>query len=203
MTHFLSLSRAIFPPLAMLIALTTAPGAVAQSDTVAVREAPDARVAAMPVALYNAQANLQEATDTAVGKLANEVLQSRLQGLLGSQLAPQQRVTAIASSTRARQVTGGQACNVIVSCSRMVASSLQAPWVVMAKVSKTSNLIWLFTGQLINVRTGKILLDDSTELKGEPGAMVRAGTRIFAERIARTVKQGGLVTNFPTAAATR
>ena len=40
---------------------------------------------------------------------------------------------------------------------------------VIAKVSKTSNLIWLFTGQLIHAGTGEIVLDDSTELKGRPG----------------------------------
>ena len=55
----------------------------------------------------------------------------------------------------------------------------------MAKVSKTSNLIWLLTGQLINVGSGKIVLDDSTELKGDPEPMIRAGVRIFAERVAR------------------
>ncbi|HUF34468.1 MAG TPA: hypothetical protein VMN37_00895, partial [Gemmatimonadales bacterium] len=69
--------------------------------------------------------------------------------------------------------------------------------VVLAKVSTTSNLIWLFTGQLIHVPTGTIILDDSTERKGEPEAMVRAGTRIFAERVARTVKAGGVTTDFP------
>jgi hypothetical protein len=59
----------------------------------------------------------------------------------------------------------------------------------MAKLSKTSNLIWLLTGQLVNVKTGEIVLDDSTELKGDPDPMVRAGVRIFAERVARTVKE--------------
>jgi hypothetical protein len=29
--------------------------------------------------------------------------------------------------------------------------------------------------------------------------MVRAGTRIFAERVARTVKAGGVATDFPAA----
>jgi hypothetical protein len=67
----------------------------------------------------------------------------------------------------------------------------------MGKVSKTSNLIWLFTGQLIYAPTGEIVLDDSTELKGEPQAMIRAGSRIFAERVARTVRAGGIANNFP------
>jgi hypothetical protein len=32
-------------------------------------------------------------------------------------------------------------------------------------------------------------MDDSTELKGDPEAMVRAGTRIFAERVVRNIQQ--------------
>jgi len=84
-----------------------------------------------------------------------------------------------------------------VACARLVADSLDAPWAVMAKVSKTSNLIWLFTGQLIHAPTGEIILDDSTELKGETTAMVRAGSRIFAERVARTVRNAGVANNFP------
>jgi hypothetical protein len=53
---------------------------------------------------------------------------------------------------------------------------------------------------LIRASTGEIVLDDSTELKGDPDEMVRVGTRIFAERVARTVRQGGVTTNFPNAA---
>ncbi len=98
-------------------------------------------------------------------------------------------VSEVATSDSALTITGNKACNVIVACARYVGRELGAEWAVMAKVSKTSNLIWLFTGQLINVRTGEILMDDSTELKGDPDPMVRAGTRIFAERVARTVKQ--------------
>jgi hypothetical protein len=41
------------------------------------------------------------------------------------------------------------------------------------------------------------VLDDSTELKGPPEGMVRAGSRIFAERVARTVRAGGVANNFP------
>ena len=78
------------------------------------------------------------------------------------------------------------------------ARAVDAKWVVLAKVSKTSNLIWLLTAQLMHVPSGTIILDDSTELKGEPEAMVRAGSRIFAERVARTVRAGGETTNFPT-----
>jgi hypothetical protein len=172
----------------------------AQGDTAKVAlEMPTASVAALPVALYTAQANVRQAADSAVVVLANEVLYERLRGLLDNQLMARDRVAAVAGSPEARDTTGGLPCNVIVACARLVGTALHAPWVVMAKVSKTSNLIWLFTGQLIHVSTGTIILDDSTELKGDPETMVRAGARIFAERIARTVRHGGVTTNFPNA----
>jgi hypothetical protein len=160
-------------------------------------EPPDARVAALDVALYNAQANVQEATDSARVVLATEVLHTTLAHLLTDQLADPAVVARAASSPAARQAAGGYACNVIVACARATAQAVGARWVVLAKVSKTSNLIWLLTAQLVHVPTGTVILDDSTELKGEPDAMVRAGTRIFAERVARTVRAGGVTTNFP------
>jgi hypothetical protein len=169
-----------------------------QSTSVAEKASPSASVVVLPVALYNAQANLQEASDTARATLSTQVLTGKLRELLGSQLVSGSAVARAAASDKAAATTGHQPCNVIVACARQVANSLKAPWVVIAKVSKTSNLIWLFTGQLIHAPTGEIVLDDSTELKGEPEAMVRAGSRIFAERVARTVRRGGLVTNFPT-----
>ena len=171
--------------------------ALAQSSASTQRAAPNARVVLFPVALYNAQANVQEASDSAQSELSTEVLTGKARELLGSQLIAGDRVADAASSPKARALTGGQACNVIVACAREAANSLGAPWVVIAKVSKTSNLIWLFTGQLIHAPTGEIILDDSTELKGEIQAMIRAGSRIFAERVARTVREGGIANNFP------
>ena len=162
------------------------------------REPPGARVAALEVALYNAQANVQEQSDADKPKLATEVLHTTLAELLPGQLADSGAVRAAVRSKAAAVIAGGQACNVVLACARAVAKAVDAPWVVLAKVSKTSNLIWLLTAQLVHVPSGTIILDDSTELKGEPEAMVRAGARIFAERVARTVRAGGVTTNFPT-----
>ncbi len=183
--------------LASLMCGVGLPESVLAQTAAILLESPDARVAALDVALYNAQANLIEASDTSRAALATEVLDSTLSALLGPQLIEPQMTRAAAASDSARAVTGGQPCNVIVACARHVARNLDAPWVVLAKVSKTSNLIWLLTAQLIHAPSGKIVLDDSTELKGEPAAMVRAGTRIFAERVARTVRDGGVANNFP------
>ena len=150
------------------------------------------------MALYNAQANVQEPTDADKAALATSVLRATLAKLLSTQLADSSAVRAAAKSDSALALSGGQTCNVVVACARAVGRAVGARWVVLAKVSKTSNLIWLLTGQLVHVSSGTIILDDSTELKGEPDAMVRAGTRIFAERVARTVRAGGVTTNFPT-----
>jgi hypothetical protein len=158
---------------------------------------PEARVAAVDVALDNPQANVIEASDTSRAVLATEVLDSTLRDLLGPQLVDPRLTRTAAESDSARAITGGLPCNVIVACARDVAGRVGAQWAVLAKVSKTSNLIWLLTAQLIHAPSGKIVLDDSTELKGEPAAMVRAGTRIFAERVARTVRDGGVANNFP------
>ena len=121
-------------------------------------------VAAFDVALYTAGANVQEASDTGRAQVARP---------------------------EAPRLAGDHPCNVIVACTRGVGQALGARWVVMAKVSKTSNLIWLLTGQLINAATGEIVLDDSIELKGDPEPMIRAGVRNFAVRAAREVKQDG------------
>jgi hypothetical protein len=172
--------------------------AQAQSADSTLHEAPDARVAALDVALYNAQANVQEPTDADKAALATEVLHGTLARLLPGQLADSTAVQAASSTDAARAIAGGQACNVVVACARAAAQEVNATWVVLAKVSKTSNLIWLLTAQLVHVPSGTLVLDDSTELKGEPEAMVRAGSRIFAERVARTVRAGGQTTNFPT-----
>ena len=154
------------------------------------------RVAVLDVALYTAGANLQEATDTAVARLATQVLGGKLRELLGASVLDSGLVGRATRSDSARSITGGdKACNVIVACARHVGRTLGADWVVMSKVSKTSNLIWLFTGQLVNVSTGKLLMDDSTELKGDPQPMVRAGTRIFAERVVRAIRAQEALSN--------
>ena len=197
MTTSLTHRRGRSASIALLASVLIAPATRAQTESTKPLAPPTAKVVVLPVALYNAQANVQEASDSSAATLATEVLTGKLQELLGAQLLAGAPVAQVAASPRALATTGKQPCNVIVACARAVADSLKAPWVVIAKVSKTSNLIWLFTGQLIHAPTGTIVLDDSTELKGPPEGMVRAGSRIFAERVARTVRAGGVANNFP------
>jgi TolB-like protein len=81
-------------------------------------------------------------------------------------------------------------CNVVVACAREVGKELGADWVVMGKISKTSDLIWIFSGELIDVASGKLVLDDSYELKGIAKDMVPKGAEVFARRVAKKVTAG-------------
>jgi hypothetical protein len=171
--------------LAVMLPLSTG-AAQARSDAASL---PPGAVAVLDVALYTAGANMQEASDSGRAGLATSVLRGKLAELLGPALADTVKVSRRAQAPQVRELAGDHPCNVIVACARAVARDVGAKWVVLAKVSKTSNLIWLLTGQLVNAKTGEIVMDDSTELKGDPDPMIRAGARIFAERVARTVKE--------------
>ncbi len=161
-------------------------------------EAPDASIAVLTTALYTDQANVREASDSTKSGLGTEVLRQRLEEQVAAQLRSFAVTDSLATSPEALELTGRVPCDVKVACALMVARRQDARWVVMTKVSKTSNLIWVLSAQLIRVETGTIVLDDSTELKGDPDAMIRVGMRIFADRVVRTVRDGGVANNFPS-----
>jgi len=188
---------AIRPCLLALLAMSGPGEAAAQVTHQMGPESPTAMVAVFTAALYNEGANVREASDSSRAELATTVLRDRLTDQLGDQLVPFDLVDSIADLPSSRELTGGIPCNVVVSCAREVARRVEAPWVVLSKVSKTSNLIWLLSSQLVRVRTGEIILDDSTELKGDPATMVPVGARNFADRVARTVRRGGFATDYP------
>lgn len=181
---------------AISLALALAPPLFGQSSPRAL-EAPDASVVVFTSALYNDQANLKEDIDSSRAVVATEVIRAGLQERLGAQVRSYAATDSAANSPMAHELGGGVPCNVKVSCAVAVARNQGARWVVLTKVSKTSNLIWLLSAQLIRVVNGEIILDDSTELKGEPESMIRVGMRIFADRVARTVREGGVANNFP------
>ena len=147
-------------------------------------------VAMLNISLYNERANIKESTDSVKAALATDRLRDTLSRLPGLRLIDAARTAAAATSAPALSAAAGQPCNVIVACARAVGKALGAQWVVMGKVSKTSNLIWLFSGELINVETGAMLLDDDCELKGDPNVMVPAGVGLFANRISLRVTAG-------------
>ena len=145
-------------------------------------------VAVLDVALFNAHANVKEPTDSAKAVLATAKLRDSLARLPGLRLVDTAHIAAAEASPPAVQAAAGQPCNVVVACARAVGKVLGVKWVVMAKVSKTSNLIWLFSGELIDVDTGRLMLDDDSELKGDPEVMVPAGADLFATRIDKRIR---------------
>lgn len=189
--------RRFAPALPAILLLLSALALAAQAPGPRGPEPPTARVAVLTASLYNDQANVREATDTAQVILATAVIRDRLVERLGEQVVPFALIDSLAAAPEAREIAGGVPCHVKVACAVAVAQRAGARWVVMTKVSKTSNLIWLLSGQLVRVATSAIVLDDSTELKGEPGPMVRVGVRSFGNRVARTIRAGGYATNFP------
>ena len=79
----------------------------------------------------------------------------------------------------------GLRCKSSAECVRDAGQRLGARWAVVGKVSKISNLIWYLSGQVIDVATGKIILDDGFELKGPRDEMVPRGAVSLARRIER------------------
>jgi hypothetical protein len=144
-------------------------------------------VAMLNMALYNDRANVKESTDSVKAVIATEKLRDTLARFPTIQLVDSARVAAAEASPPALSAAAGKPCNVIVACARAVGKALGVQWVVMGTVSKTSNLIWLFSGELINVATGELILDDDCELKGDPETMVPAGVGLFANRINKRV----------------
>jgi hypothetical protein len=150
--------------------------------------AAQSKVALLPVTLYTAGANVEEASDSLPPQVADSVLRARLDSLLPGRVVSGDPIRQAVASPAAVAAAAGKRCAVILACAREVGRSVGAAWVVMAKVSKTSNLIWLFSGDLVDVASGKLELDDTTELKGDPVRITRAGTGIFADRVARAVR---------------
>jgi len=142
-------------------------------------------VAVLDLAFTNAGATLREPTDSMKVAAATGTLRDTLAHLPSIRVVDSARTATAIGSPEAQAAAAGKPCNVIVACARAVGHMLGVPWVIMGKVSKTSNLIWLLSAELIDVGTGALALDDDFELKGDPTTMVHAGVGLFAGRAAR------------------
>ena len=161
------------------------PPLTAQPASSAAAGGPAVRVVMMDLAFYGKRANSLEPGDSLLAhegtaKVRDFFVQSGSVTLLDSAT-----VAGAMTSPEALEAAAGKPCNVIVACAREVGRRLGVPWVVMGKVSKTSNLIWIFSGQLIDVATGRLVMDDEYELKGNAHDMVAAGARVFARRVVK------------------
>ena len=114
-----------------------------------------------PVAFYGKGANSLEPGDSLVAVMTDSILRGDLEQSGRFELVDRSRVVqALADAEK-----GGKEC-VTLDCRRELSRKLGATWMVTAKLSKTSNLIWYLSGQLTDAATGRRLLDDEVELKG-------------------------------------
>ena len=141
----------------------------------------------LDLAFYGKRANDIFPGDTAMADTATAVMRKALASAPGIAFADAQSVAKAAESPTAKAIVEDRPCNVVVACARSVGQQLGAKWVVMGKISKTSDLIWIFSGELIDVASGKLVLDDSYELKGIAKDMVPKGAEVFARRVAKKV----------------
>jgi len=92
--------------------------------------------------------------------------------------------TAVAAAVAAAEA-GGNACD--NACAVAVARQLGARWVAKGTISNLSNLVWLLTAELFDATSGKPVLADSYEIKGDAARMAPAGAHVFAQRIEKTI----------------
>jgi len=168
------------------IALTTAvSGAEAQSGSMSAKG--QVKVAMLNLAFYGKRANELLPNDSAMAMAATAVMRAGLTNKPGIVFVDSVTVASTVKGPKAMAVVQDVPCNVVVACAREVGKELGADWVVMGKISKTSDLIWVFSGELIDVASGKLVLDDSYELKGIASDMVPKGAEVFARRVAKKV----------------
>jgi TolB-like protein len=198
--------KSVFSPVSRYVAVCAAalstaalPALRAQSGSSSVKAPVSAsvsapvKVAMLDLAFYGKRANDIFPGDTAMADTATAVMRKALAAAPGIEFVDAATVAKATDSPAAKAIVQDRPCNVVVACARSVGQQLGAKWVVMGKISKTSDLIWIFSGELIDVASGKLVLDDSYELKGIAKDMVPKGAEVFARRVAKKVTSDSAV----------
>lgn len=139
-------------------------------------------VAVLNLRFDGEHATVPEPGDTAVAAAATSKLIATLRG--------SERLAVVDSAAVAAAVVaaaGANSCD--KACALAVARRLDAAWVTSGTVTKTSNLVWVLTAELIDAVTGRSVLADSYELKGDARTMAPAGAHVFAQRVLRAVTE--------------
>jgi hypothetical protein len=157
----------------------------AQALPVSHSAAAPVRIALLGFAFYGKHANSIEPGDSAMGDSATAAVRRNFVLRPEITLADSAAVAAAESSPAATDTSDGHPCNTIIACGRVVGRAVGARYAVMGTISKTSNLIWVFSGQLVDVTAHDLVLDDEYELKGDSRDMVAQGSRVFAGRVAK------------------
>jgi uncharacterized protein YjbI with pentapeptide repeats len=140
-------------------------------------------VALFPVAFYGRGANSLEQGDPLVAVMTDSILREQLSQEHRFQLIPPDHLQQAVTQADAK----GVEC-VSLDCRRQISQVLGAVWMVTVKLSKTSNLIWYLSGQLTDVASGRRLLDDEFELKGNAEDIAKGGARSLARRIVQAAE---------------
>ena len=126
-------------------------------------------------------ANVLSPSDTAVVAAATSKL---LATLRASELVTLVDSSAVAAAVATAEA-GGNPCD--NECAIAVGRRLGARWVAKGTISNLSNLVWLLTAELFDAATGKPVLADSYEIKGDARTMAPAGAHVFAQRVEKTI----------------
>ena len=126
-------------------------------------------------------ANVLGPGDTAVVAAATSKL---LATLRASALVTLVDSSAVAVAVAAAEASGNPCGN---ECALAVARQLGARWVAKGTISNLSNLVWLLTAELFDTTTGRPVLADSYEIKGDARTMAPAGAHVFAQRVEKTI----------------
>lgn len=165
---------------ALALLLTAGGFASAQSGATHVAEP----MALFNVVFYGRGANSLDPSDPHTAQVATRVLASGLGAVGRFRLVDSSELVSALHAAEAE----GIECNTL-ACRQAVAARVGARWMVTAKVSKTSNLIWYLSGQLTEVATGRRLLDDEFELKGNPQDIIPQGAQSLTRRIVRAMER--------------
>jgi len=126
-------------------------------------------------------ANVLGPGDTAVVAAATSRL---LATLRASELVTLVDSSVVAVAVAAAEAGGNPCGN---ECALAVARRLGARWVAKGTISNLSNLVWLLTAELFDATSGKPVLADSYEIKGDARIMAPAGAHVFAQRVEKTI----------------
>lgn len=145
------------------------------------------RAALLSIAFDGQHAVLIQPGDSAMATVATDAIESYLRDSAHVNLADSAAVTRTLMSSEVQDTAGGRLCTASYSCVRTVGRLLGASWVVTGMISKISNLVWAFRGQLTNATTGELVLNDEYELKGDSRNMVPRGAVSFARRVVKKI----------------
>src|SRR5215210_2545850 len=153
------------------------------SPVAAKAQAAPKQLAVFPVIFYGRGANSLEKGVPAIATTTDSILRAELAQSRRFELVPPARLAQVVATAE----SGGTEC-VSQECRRGLSRTLGAAWMVTAKLSKTSNLIWYLSGQLTDVASGRRLLDDEFELKGIAEDIAKGGAHSLARRIVNAVE---------------